>query len=337
MEVFDIFLGWPRQYNYWDRKKGRWHRVGGSYVARREAEELFRRGVPFGVIKCFGEMGECLQADVFTIEIDAPCEGIQSGRDRLRCVADHSRDAVEVVEDMRPIIYWNGGKSLYIIFPFDYPVPAAEYAPRSWVSWMSEVFPSVDRTQLSFNTTFRMPLTPHPKFKHRGEFLDESLKPASFYIRRVPPIYVVERAGYNLVALQTQTVATEIKLAKGHKEETKQLPRWVAALVEHLRQTGGLCHAARVAVVRWLYFTGHSREEIIELFKASADFDEKKTAYHVDYEIRRMGEECRVWQVEKCREKPWRCATVARMCGGERVPPNLAELCSKAAAPVATA
>jgi hypothetical protein len=42
MEVLDIFLGWPRQYNYWDRKRGRWHRVGGSYVTRREAEELFR-------------------------------------------------------------------------------------------------------------------------------------------------------------------------------------------------------------------------------------------------------------------------------------------------------
>jgi DNA primase large subunit len=105
----------------------------------------------------------------------------------------------------------------------------------------------------------------------------------------------------------------------------------VAALIEHLRQTGELCHAARVAVVRWLYFVGYSREEIIEVFRAAADFDEKKTAYHVDYEIRRMGEECRVWQVEKCREKPWRCETVAKMCGGDGAPPNLTELCPKAA------
>jgi hypothetical protein len=45
MTVLDIFLGWPRQYNYWDGKRGRWHRVGGSYVTREEAEELFRRNL----------------------------------------------------------------------------------------------------------------------------------------------------------------------------------------------------------------------------------------------------------------------------------------------------
>ena len=104
----------------------------------------------------------------------------------------------------------------------------------------------------------------------------------------------------------------------------------MVALLEHLRQTGALCHAARVAVVRWMYFVGYSREEIIEVFRAAADFKEKKTAYHIDYEIRRMGEKCRAWQVEKCNEKPWRCATVVRMCGGEKVPSNLEELCSKA-------
>jgi DNA primase large subunit len=77
---------------------------------------------------------------------------------------------------------------------------------------------------------------------------------------------------------------------------------------------------------------GYSREEIIEVFKAAADFDERKTAYHVDYEIRRMGEECRAWQADKCREKPWRCETVVRLCENEDVPPNLAELCPSATA-----
>ena len=103
------------------------------------------------------------------------------------------------------------------------------------------------------------------------------------------------------------------------------------ALVEHLRQTGVLCHAARVAVARWMYFVGYTREEIVEVFKTAADFDEKETTYHVVYEIRRMGEECRTWQIDRCQEKPWRCETVVRMCGGEKVPPNLAELCPKAA------
>jgi len=331
MEVLDIFLGWPRQYNYWDRRRGRWHRVGGSYVTRREAEELFRRGTPFGVVKCFGDMGECQLADVFTIELDTPCGEVQSSRDRLKCVVEHSRDVVEVVEDLKPLLYWNGGKSLYIILPFEYAVPTL-YVPRAWVVQLSEMFPSlVDKNQFSFNTTFRVPLTPHPKFRHRGEFLDEDFKLADLHIRRVSPTYVVERPSYTAITLpthQTQHVHSTVD----KRWETRKLPRWVETLVEHLRQTGKLCHVARVAVVRWLYFVGYSREEIIEVFKASADFKEKKTAYHIDYEIRRMGEECRAWQPDKCREKPWRCVTVARMCGGDDVPSNLEELCPKAVA-----
>jgi hypothetical protein len=202
MSALDLFLGWPRQYNYWDRKRGRWHRVGGSYITREEAEGLFRRGMPFGVAKCFGELGECQYADVFTIEVDAPCGDIHASRDRLKCVAEYSRDVVEVVVDMKPILYWNGGKSLYVIFPFEYPVPPT-YKPRSWVMWLLDAFPAVDRNQLSFSTTFRVPMTPHPKFKHRGEFLDEDLKPASFYIRRVPPTHVVDRPNAPAAPLAT--------------------------------------------------------------------------------------------------------------------------------------
>ena len=229
---------------------------------------------------------------------------------------------------MKPLLYWNGGKSLYIIFPFEYPVPVA-YAPRSWVKWLLDAFPNIDGNQLSFNTTFRVPLTPHPKFKHRGEFLDFDLKPASLYIRRVSPTYVVElgRQPADVPNLPREQPAAE----EQSRPRARRLPRWVAALIDHLRQTGVLCHAARVAVVRWLYFVGYSREEIIEVFRLASDFKEKKTAYHVDYEIRRMGEECRAWQADKCQEKPWRCETVARMCGGEKVPPNLPELCPKAA------
>jgi DNA primase large subunit len=124
-----------------------------------------------------------------------------------------------------------------------------------------------------------------------------------------------------------QEKAREPRVPKGGKWGARRLPRWVEALVEHLRQTGELCHAARVAAVRWLYFAGYSREEITEVFKAAADFKEKTTTYHVDYEMRRMGEECRAWQPDKCREKPWRCETVVEKCGGKDVPPNLAELC----------
>jgi hypothetical protein len=234
MTVLDLFLGWPRQYNYWDWRRGRWHRVGGSYLTREEAEKLFRRAVPFGVTKCFGDMGECQQADIFTIEIDTPCGDIQGNKDRLRCVVEHSRGVVEWVTHVHPLLYWNGGKSLYIMFPFDYPVPAI-YAPREWVMRLTEMFPSVvDRNQFSFNTTFRMPLTPHPKFKYRGEFLDEDLKPADLHIRRVPPTYVVDRPS------SVSIPQTRVVQSGAGKKWIEEIKRWVeerAALRFNL-QTG---------------------------------------------------------------------------------------------------
>jgi hypothetical protein len=230
MEVLDLFLGWPRQYNYWDRKRGRWHRVGGSYISRKEAEELFRRDTPFGVTKCFGDMGECQQVDMLTIETDAPCGDIQSNRDRFKCVVEHSRDVVEVVANMKPLLYWNGGKSLYVIFPFDYPVPVT-YTPRSWVMWLMDAFSNVDRNQLSFNTTLRVPLTPHPKFKHKGEFLDENLKPAGLYIRRIPPTYVVERTSFSSATPALQTQPAQSATSRSWLEEIK---KWVEEKA-HLR------------------------------------------------------------------------------------------------------
>ncbi len=184
---------------------------------------------------------------------------------------------------------------------------------------------------------FRVPYSINPKSGERAAVVDYMLQPlspqeAAEYLQSLKPLdaRVLERIRRETV-LETfakeQEKAREAKAPKSYRQGARKLPRWVAALIEHLRQSGELCHAARVAVVRWMHFVGYSREEIIDVFKAAADFSEKKTAYHVDYEIRRMGEECRVWQPEKCREKPWRCETVARMCNGDGVPSNLAELC----------
>jgi len=184
---------------------------------------------------------------------------------------------------------------------------------------------------------FRVPYSINPKSGERAAVVDRLLQvlspqEAAEHLQSLKPLgaRVLERirreAALEAFAKE-QEEAREVKMPKGRRWGAGRLPRWVEALVEHLRQTGGLCHAARVAVVRWLYFAGRSREEIIEVFKAAADFKEKTTTYHVDYEIRRMGEECRAWQPDKCREKPWRCETVAKMCGGDGVPPNLPELC----------
>ncbi|MFZ8807242.1 MAG: hypothetical protein ACO2PN_03945 [Pyrobaculum sp.] len=184
---------------------------------------------------------------------------------------------------------------------------------------------------------FRVPYSINPKSGERAAVVDYMLQvlspqEAAEHLQSLKPLdaRVLERIRREAV-LETfareQEKAREVKAPEGRRWEARRLPRWVEALLEHLRQTGELCHAARVAVVRWLYFAGYSREEIIEVFKTAADFKERETAYHVDYEIRRMGEECRAWQPDKCREKPWRCETVAKMCGGDGVPSNLAELC----------
>ncbi len=188
---------------------------------------------------------------------------------------------------------------------------------------------------------FRVPYSINPKSGERAAVVDymlQELSPqeAAEHLQSLKPLdaRILERfmreAALEAFARE-QEKAREVERVKNYKGEARRLPRWVIALIEHLRQTGVLCHYARVAVVRWMYFVGYSREEIIEVFKAAANFDEKETAYHVDYEIRRMGEECRAWQPDKCREKPWRCTTVVGMCGGEKVPPNLAELCPRAA------
>jgi hypothetical protein len=184
---------------------------------------------------------------------------------------------------------------------------------------------------------FRVPYSINPKSGERASVVDymlQELSPreAAEYLQSLKPLdaRVLERIRREAVLeafAKEQERAREVKAPKGRKWEARRLPKWVEVLLEHLRQTGELCHAARVALARWLYFTGYSREEIIEVFRAAADFDEKKTTYHVDYEIRRMGEECRAWQPDKCREKPWRCETVAKMCNDDGVPPNLPELC----------
>jgi hypothetical protein len=186
---------------------------------------------------------------------------------------------------------------------------------------------------------FRVPYSINPKSGERAAVVDHMLQvlspqEAAEHLQSLKPLgaQVLERIRREAVLedfAKEQEKAREVKAPR--RWEARRLPRWVEALVEHLRQTGGLCHAARVAAARWLYFVGYTREEIVEVFKAAADFKEKTTAYHVDYEIRRMGEECRAWQPDKCREKPWRCETVAKMCSGDGVPPNLAELCPKAA------
>lgn len=91
---------------------------------------------------------------------------------------------------------------------------------------------------------------------------------------------------------------------------TRKLPKWVERLIDMLKETGELCHEARVALVRHMYASGYSEEEIVDIFRYAKDFNEKKTRYHVSYEVGRMAKG----------EKPWSCKFVAERC-------NMADLC----------
>jgi hypothetical protein len=279
--------------------------------------------------------------DRICIDLDIPSECAQ---DRLCRAAKLGRLKAALREKLRRYkdtlwAEWTGFKGYRLCVWLPRLLPADRIILEKMQRWLARGLEEWLDAQVvgDVKRLFRVPYSINPKSGERAAVVDYMLQPlspqeAAEHLQSLKPLdaRVLERIRREAVLeafAKEQEKTREVKAVKNYRQEARRLPRWVAALVEHLRQAGVLCHAARVAVARWMHFVGYSREEIIELFKASADFDEKKTAYHVDYEIRRMGEECRVWQVEKCREKPWRCATVARMCGGEKVPPNLLELC----------
>jgi hypothetical protein len=238
---------------------------------------------------------------------------------------------------------WTGFKGYRVCVWLPRLLPADRIILEKIQRWLAKGLEDWLDTQVvgDVKRLFRVPYSINPKSGERAAIVDrllQELSPqeAAEHLQSLKPLdaRVLERfvreAALEAFAKEQEKVR-EVKAVKNYRREARRLPRWVVVLIEYLQQAGELCHAARVAVVRWLYFMGYSREEIIEVFKAAADFDEKETTYHVDYEMRRMGEECRAWQPDKCREKPWRCETVARMCGGDAVPPNLPELCPKAA------
>jgi hypothetical protein len=280
------------------------------------------------------------------IDLDIPGDCAQ---DRLCRAAKLGRLKAALREKLRryrDVLWaeWTGFKGYRLCVWLPRLLPADRIILEKIQRWLAKGLEEWLDTQVvgDVKRLFRVPYSINPKSGERAAVVDymlQELSPreAAEHLQSLKPLgaQVLERIRRE-VALETfakeQEKAREVKTVKNYRREARRLPRWVETLLEHLRQTGELCHAARVAVVRWMHFAGYSREEIIEVFKAAANFDEKKTAYHVDYEMRRMGEECRAWQAEKCKEKPWRCETVVRLCGDDAVPPNLAELCPSAAA-----
>jgi len=283
--------------------------------------------------------------DRVCIDLDIPSECAQDRLCRAAKLGRLKSALREKLRRYRDVLWaeWTGSKGYRLCVWLPHLLPADKIILEKIQRWLSKGLEGwLDAHVVGdVKRLFRVPYSINPKSGDRAAVVDymlQELSPreATEYLQSLKPLdaRVLDRfmreAALEAFAKE-QEEAHAAKRVKGYRGEARRLPRWVEALVEHLRQTKELCHAARVAVARWMHFMGYSRGEIIEVFKAAADFDEKKTAYHVDYEIRRMGEECRAWQIDRCQERPWRCETVARLCEGEDVPPNLAELCPKAA------
>ena len=283
--------------------------------------------------------------DRVCIDLDIPSECAQDRLCRAAKLGRLKSALREKLRRYRDVLWaeWTGFKGYRLCAWLPRLLPADRIILEKIQRWLAKGLEEWLDAQVvgDVKRLFRVPYSINPKSGDRAAVVDHMLQElppqeAAEHLQSLKPLgaQVLERIRREAVLevfARGQEEVHATKRVKGYRGETRRLPRWVEALVEHLQQTGELCHAARVAAARWMYFVGYSREEIIEVFKAAADFDEKKTAYHVDYEIRRMGEECRAWQPDKCREKPWRCETVAKMCNGDGVPPNLAELCPKAA------
>ena len=282
--------------------------------------------------------------DRVCIDLDIPSECAQDRLCRAAKLGRLKNALREKMRKYRDVLWaeWTGFKGYRLCVWLPRLLPADRIILEKMQRWLAKGLEDWLDAQVvgDVKRLFRVPYSINPKSGERAAVVDHMLQEltpqeAVEHLQSLKPLgaQVLERIRREAVLEDFAKEQEKAREAKAPRRwEARRLPRWVEALVDYLRQTGKLCHAARVAVARWLYFIGYSREEIIEVFKAAADFKEKKTAYHVDYEIRRMGEECRAWQVERCREKPWRCETVVRLCENEAVPPNLAELCPGAAA-----
>jgi hypothetical protein len=88
------------------------------------------------------------------------------------------------------------------------------------------------------------------------------------------------------------------------------LPEWVKTLIDYLRETGELCHYARLAVAGWMIRCGFTDEEIHSVFRHARNYNSRITQYHIN-DARRFLEEG---------GRPMKCNTVVEKCNGHNVP-----------------
>jgi len=168
----DIFAGWPRRYVYWKEKT--WL-TGPSLAERVDIERLIRERSPVGVWQCYGESVErdCTMRDVVVFELDG------GGCDSLRCLLNMYgpalRRASRLLAPYKPLVWYNGGKSIYYIILIE-PAPADYSLKPEWRGMVKLL--GMDSSMITPRHSFRLPCTPHQKTKRYGVWLDPTtLKP----------------------------------------------------------------------------------------------------------------------------------------------------------------
>ncbi|GGI78314.1 hypothetical protein [Vulcanisaeta souniana] len=167
-----------RRYNYW---AGNTWLTGKLPINRDDAIKLVRGGEVIGVWQCFGyDVSEpCILRDILVFEADvSECEG----RESLDCVLNWARSNMDVLRPVLsygPVLYWNGGKSLYIIIYFTNPVPADYVLRDEWVEFSKAIGFDMQETQARH--AIRVLGTRHHRTNKIGTLLDTNLKPINTF------------------------------------------------------------------------------------------------------------------------------------------------------------
>ena len=164
----------------------------------------------------------------------------------------------------------------------------------------TETFPKQKKARgEKVGNALKLPLAINLKSGNRAQILDADTKePVDVvFITKVSELRLPEKEAVSVC--NRQYIPASSRPVVHSARSGIMRPCILAALNEQLDSSEG--NDMRVAVVCEALASGKSREETIGLFKRQGDFDEAKTAKHVDYAIAES-------------YRPWRCDTLQEKC-----------------------
>jgi hypothetical protein len=271
-EAFLGSINYPRKVNFAVCQGKKCHLESASVeLSKEEILKYIETYESFGIAKCFNN---CSKQDLLVYEFDIDeCKSSHT----LDCVVKVAREKLYVeyapLLEFDPMIYYNGSKSLYLIFRLSYSIPV-DYKPKY-------VPNSIDKHVLQPSTFFRVPFTLHHKTFSRGVMLDSDLKPTDPYLTYTDP--------YKLFSKPSEQPRRRIRVTA---VVPNQDPPCITALLEKILTGQDVGHDGWFTVAAYL---GHKcveaegkdpqtcANEILERFSASPMFDEKIARYQVEH------------------------------------------------------